>query len=215
MTSVKRLILASRSPRRRELLTRLGMSFEVATADVDETARDGEAPAALVQRLARAKALAVAARYPGQSVLAADTIIVLDDEVLGKPTDEVEAAAMLRRLRGRPHQVLSAVFVLNPATGRQATELSESVIWMRDYSDAEIAAYVASGDPLDKAGAYAIQNRDFAPAARIEGCFTSVMGFPLGHVARALAAVGIAVPGDVVAACHAYVERCCQESGRP
>jgi septum formation protein len=204
------LILASRSPRRRELLARLGVDFEFDGADVDEAALSGEAPAALAQRLARWKALAVASRYPGHPVLGADTIVVLEHTVLGKPADAREATAMLASLRGRPHEVLSAVYALHPGTGRQATELSTSRVWMRDYGDQEIAAYVASGDPMDKAGAYAIQNRAFAPVARIEGCFSGVMGFPLGHVARALAAVGVAIPGDVVAACQPYAGRCCQ-----
>lgn len=206
------LILASGSPRRRELLQRLGVQFELASADIDETQRPGEPPVALVQRLAQEKALAVAARWPGRAVLAADTIVVLDGEVLGKPVDAVEATAMLRRLAGRPHIVWSALYAWQPATARAAAALNRSEVWMRAYSDEEIAAYVASGDPLDKAGAYAIQHPDFAPAARIDGCYSGVMGFPLGDVAQVLRAVDVLVPGEAATACQPQIGlgRCCQ-----
>jgi predicted house-cleaning NTP pyrophosphatase (Maf/HAM1 superfamily) len=129
---------------------------------------------------------------------------------LGKPDDPDEATAMLRSLRNRCHEVLSAVFALNPATGQEATALSRSLVWMRGYSDDEIAAYVASGDPMDKAGAYAIQNRDFAPVARMEGCFSGVMGFPMGHVARVLTAVGLPPATDAGTACQPFAGHCCQ-----
>lgn len=206
------LILASRSPRRQELLQRLGVPFQVVTADIDETQQPGEPPTDLVQRLAREKALAVAARTPGQPVLGADTIVVLEGEVLGKPVDDGEAAAMLRRLRGRPHTVWSALYAWNPATARQAAALNQSQVWMRAYGDDEIAAYVSSGDPLDKAGAYAIQHPGFAPVERIDGCFSGVMGFPLGDVARVLRAIGVHVPGQAAAACQPQMGlgRCCQ-----
>lgn len=204
------LILASSSPRRRELLQRLDVPFTVATADIDESQQPGEPPIDLVQRLAREKALAVAARFPDRPVLGADTIVVLDGEVLGKPVDAGEAAAMLRRLRGRPHTVWSAVCALNPRGDCAASALSETAVWMRAYGEDEVAAYVDSGDPLDKAGAYAIQHTGFAPVERIEGCFSGVMGFPLGDVARVLRAIGVTVPGDPAAACQPQVGRCCQ-----
>ena len=206
------LILASSSPRRQELLRRLGVTFEVATADIDETQRPGEPPIDLVQRLAREKAQAVAARLPGRPVLGADTIVVLDGEVLGKPADAAEAAAMLRRLRGRPHTVWSALCAVSPALGSAATALNESTVWMRSYNDDEVAAYVQSGDPMDKAGAYAIQHPAFAPAERIAGCYSGVMGFPLGDVAQVLRAVGIDVPGRAADACQPQLGRCCQIS---
>lgn len=211
------LILASRSPRRQELLQRLGVPFQVVTADIDEAQQPGEPPTVLVQRLAREKALAVAARLPGRPVLGADTIVVLEGEVLGKPVDADEAAAMLRRLRGRPHTVCSALYACNPATGRQAAALNQSQVWMRPYRDDELAAYVASGDPLDKAGAYAIQHPVFAPVERIEGCFSGVMGFPLGDVAQTLRAIGVAVPGEAGAACQPQIGlgRCCQIAAVP
>ncbi|MDH7485064.1 MAG: Maf family protein [Anaerolineae bacterium] len=211
-----RLVLASGSPRRQELMAVLGLPFIVAAAEVDEQQRPGEPPAALVQRLSQAKAMAVACRHPNAVIVGADTVVVLDGEVLGKPADAGDAVRMLRALRGRLHLVYSAVTALHVATGRQATELSESCVWMRDYSDEEIAAYVASGDPLDKAGAYAIQHQGFAPVARIEGCHAGVMGLPLGHLARALAAVGVSVPVDVAQACaSATGAACCLSDARP
>ncbi len=204
------LILASGSPRRQDLLHRLGVGFQVATADIDESQQPGEPPIDLVQRLAREKARAVAARFPDCAVLGADTIVVLDSEVLGKPVDAADAAAMLRRLRGRPHTVLSAVYALNPNGDREATALNETIVWMRAYGDDEIAAYATSGDPLDKAGAYAIQHPGFAPAERIAGCYSGVMGFPLGDVARVLRAIGVTVSGDPAVACQPQLGRCCQ-----
>lgn len=206
------LILASQSPRRHALLSALGVPFVAAAADVNECALPGEEPAAMARRLAEAKASATAERFPGRAVLALDTVVALEGVALGKPRDAAEAEAMLRSLRGRAHTVLSAVFTLNPATGRQAAAVSESQVWMRAYSDAEIAAYVASGDPMDKAGAYAIQNAQFAPVERIDGCFAGVMGFPLGEVAQVLAAVGIEVPRDIAPLCRPFSGRCCQES---
>lgn len=204
------LILASRSPRRQELLQRLGVAFQVATAGIDESQQPDETPTVLVQRLAREKALAVAARLPDCAVLGADTIVVLDDEVLGKPAGPCDAAAMLRRLRGRPHTVWSAVYAHNPALGNEAAALNQSQVWMRHYSDEEIAAYVASGDPLDKAGAYAIQHPGFAPAGRISGCYSGVMGFPLGDVTRVLEGIGVDVPGKAAEACQPQLGCCCQ-----
>lgn len=195
------LILASASPRRLQLLQRLGVVFEAVAADIDESQQPGEAPLALVQRLARSKARTVAERRPGCALLGVDTIVVLEDAVLGKPADAAEATAMLLNLRGRDHWVWSAVYAWNPQSGREATALNGSQVWMRAYSDDEIAAYVASGDPLDKAGAYAIQHPEFAPTARISGCYSGVMGFPLGDVTRVLREIGLVAPSDVAAAC--------------
>lgn len=204
------LILASSSPRRQDLLQRLGVRFEIATADIDESQQPDEAPTALVQRLAREKAQTVAARRPGRAVLGADTIVVLDGEVLGKPAGANEATTMLRRLCGRPHTVWSALYAWNPALERVAAALNESTVWMRSYGEDELAAYVASGDPFDKAGAYAIQHPGFAPVERIDGCYSGVMGFPLGEVAQALRTIGIDVPGQAAVACQPQLGRCCQ-----
>ena len=118
---------------------------------------------------------------------------------------------MLRRLRGRSHEVLSALFACHEASGREGSALSRSLVWMRAYGDREIAAYVASGDPMDKAGAYAIQNRAFAPVARVDGCFSGVMGFPLADAVQVLRQVGVEATSGVATACRPYAGRCCQE----
>jgi MAF protein len=149
------LLLASASPRRRELLALLGLPFGVTVANVDEIPQADEPPTALVIRLSRDKARAVTAD-PAIIVIACDTVVALDGEILGKPRDAAEAASMLLRLRGRSHTVCSAVTLLEPTTGRALTGVAETQVTMRAYTDAEIAAYVASGDPLDKAGAASI-----------------------------------------------------------
>jgi len=205
------ILLASASPRRRELLSLLGLPFLVVVADVDETDGDGESPRAMVQRLSRAKALAVATRHPHALVIAADTTVALDGKSLGKPADAAEATAMLSALRGRLHRVYSGLTV---AQGGQAlTDLAESDVWMRDYSDEEIARYVTSGNPLDKAGAYAVQHASFHPAERVEGCFASVMGLPLCYLARTLARLGVTVPVNVPIVCQAHTGFACRVFG--
>ena len=202
------ILLASGSPRRRELLSLLGFPFSVVVADVDEADGAGESPQAMVQRLSLAKALAVSAMHARALVVAADTTVALDGASLGKPADAAEARAMLRALRGRPHQVYSGLTVAQG--GQTLTDLAESDVWMRDYDDKELARYVASRDPLDKAGAYAVQNASFHPARRVEGCFASVMGLPLCHLARTLARLGVAVLTDVPAACQAHTGFACR-----
>jgi septum formation protein len=202
------LILASQSPRRRQLLAALGLTFTADAADVDETPLPGEEPDGLACRLCRAKALAVAGRHPGAIVLAADTMVALDGLLLGKPADEFEATAMLRRLRGRTHQVYTAVCVAH--NGSLVSRLSISDVTMRPYSDEEIARYVATGDPLDKAGAYAIQHPAFAPVAAWEGCYAGIMGLPLRLAGEMLAEAGLKVPGDVATVCGGLNGgRCC------
>jgi len=194
------LILASQSPRRQELLAALGLAFSIEVADVDETPWPAEAADDMVIRLSRAKVAAVAARRPTAIVLAADTTVALNGALLGKPTDAAEATAMLRALRGSVHQVYTAVSV-----GRNSVvtcALSRSDVWMRSYSDRELAAYVATGDPLDKAGAYAIQHPTFAPVERWEGCFAGIMGLPLGIAADLLAAVAVPMISDVAQVCE-------------
>jgi septum formation protein len=206
------LILASNSPRRRALLRSLGLAFAVDSADVDETPLPGESPDATVCRLCRAKAQGVAARHPGATVLAADTLVALDGALLGKPSDAPEAVAMLRALRGRTHQVYTAI--CTAGGGELTSRLSVSQVTMRAYSDEEIAAYVDTGDPLDKAGAYAIQHALFSPVARWEGCYPSIMGLPLRLAAELLAESGIAVQADVAAICERLSggRRCARES---
>ena len=200
------LLLASQSPRRRELLALLGLPFDVAASDVAEIPRPNELPAALAIRLSQDKARAACS---DALTIACDTIVALEGELLGKPHDKAEATAMLRRLRGRAHTVYSAITLLDAATGRTLTDLAESHIVMRAYTDAELAAYVASGDPLDKAGAYAIQHAGFHPASDLQGCYANVMGLPLCHLTRCLRAWGINPPHDTPAACQSHTGRHC------
>lgn len=191
------VVLASASPRRQAYLTELGLHFVVAPADVDETPQPGETPVALAARLAEAKARAVAQRLPADGrriVVAADTVVALGDRLLGKPEDAADAWRMLDVLRQGPHQVHSAVSIFDTAHGQVRTRVNSTTVHMRPYTDAEIDAYIATGDPLDKAGAYAIQHPEFAPAAAIEGCLSGVVGLPLGTLADLLAEVGIELP---------------------
>ena len=206
------LILASGSPRRREFMERLGLPFIVRVADVDEAGRPGERPSELVARLSREKALRVADGFPDAAVIGADTIVTLEGALLGKPAGPAEAAAMLARLRDRPHQVYSGVTVASPACPAGQSAVVESTVWMRAYTDDEIAAYVASGSPLDKAGAYGIQDAEMRPVARMEGCYASVMGLPLCALAdllRRCLPEGTVTPHDVPAACHAVTGMSC------
>jgi septum formation protein len=210
------LILASGSPRRRDLLALLGVPFTVQPSEVEEGNHAREAASAMVSRLSQAKAQALAAQIRSGLIVAADTTVCLDGEVVGKPADADDAVKMLRRLRARAHIVFSSVTLLDAQTGWRRTELAESQVWMRNYSDEEIAAYVASGDPLDKAGSYAIQYADFRPVARIVGCYANVMGFPLCHVYCMLREVGLAQrkthlrPAEPpIAACDHFNRRRC------
>lgn len=205
-------VLASKSPRRRQLLAALGLDFTVDAADVDETPFPGEAPAALVCRLCREKAAAVAARHPGEVVLAADTLVVLDGALLGKPADPLEAVAMLTALRDRVHVVYTAVCVMRD--DQVETRVSATDVKMRAYTDAEIEAYVETGDPLDKAGAYGIQDPQLAPVASWDGCYSAVMGLPMGLAAEMLARAGVTALRDVSPACEAMTgDRCCERAG--
>lgn len=244
---VPNLLLASASPRRRELLALVGLPFQVTPADVAEDPLPGEPSAATVVRLSQAKARAACSEPsrracpdqrpdpnvggPGGAaerhcpeprpelvegpaegspiVIACDTVVALDQEILGKPRHAAEATSVLRRLSGRPHAVYSAITLLEPATGRTASEVAETWVVMRPYTDVEIAAYVASGDPLDKAGAYAIQHPGFHPVAELQGCYANVMGLPLCHLTRCLRAWGVDPSHDVPAACQAHTDRRC------
>jgi septum formation protein len=179
------LILASASPRRAEILASLAIPFEVDPADVDETPLDGEDPAATAARLASAKAAAVAARRPGALILAADTLVVLEDRTLGKPADDAEAARMLALLSGREHRVVTGVCLSRGAEGPR-TEIAWSSVRFSPLSAEEIAWYVATGEPRDKAGAYAVQGLGARFIERIEGSFTNVMGLPARAVYRLL-----------------------------
>lgn len=185
------IILASGSPRRRELLTQAGYVFQRLSADIDESVLPNEAPDVYTLRVSREKADAVRHHAAANAVIiTADTSVVDGGQILGKPTDEAEATAMLQQLRGRTHQVITAFSVLVVETSELQQGLVSTDVTMRDYSDDEIAAYVASGDPMDKAGGYAIQNPDFAPVAAIDGCYANVVGLPLCQVVALLSGVG-------------------------
>lgn len=193
-----RLILASASPRRRELLAGLGLPFDIVPSALDESLPPGLDARAQAKRLALAKARTVAARLrprPGTRtvVLGADTLVVLAGRPLGKPLSRAEARAMLMALRGRAHEVVTAVAAVEVPGGREATASVVSRVLMRRYSAAEVAAYLATGEPDDKAGAYAVQARGGRLVARVEGCFTNVVGLPVGRTARLLRAFGLPV----------------------
>jgi septum formation protein len=188
------LVLGSGSPRRRELLARAGVAFEVMPADIAEEARPGEAPAALAERLAREKARAVAARIgtsPRRIVLGADTIVVIDGDVLGKPRDAEDAVRLLGRLVGRAHVVLTGVaIVASDRIDAAATRVVASRVAMRAATEAEIRRYVATGEPLDKAGAYAAQGEGRRFIASIEGSESNVIGLPIDETLALLRAEG-------------------------
>jgi septum formation protein len=186
----RRLVLASASPRRRELLARLGLDPVIRPADIDETPSPGEDPHDLVVRLAAAKAATSLARGDAQDlVLAADTEVVLDGQVLGKPRDRDDAARMLRRLAGRSHEVVTGVAVRRCGTARTTRVTTE--VRFRPLCDAEIAWYVATGEPEDKAGAYALQGAGAALVERIDGSDTNVIGLPLAETVTLLRQVGM------------------------
>jgi septum formation protein len=195
------LVLASGSPRRHQLLAELGVAFDVRPADVDEAPRPGEDAVELVRRLAVDKASAGLAAAPERPivVLGADTLVAVEGEVLGKPVDEADAARMLRTLSGTRHQVHTGVAVATAdATGtatRLEVEVETTHVHMAPWTDEEIAAYVASGEPMDKAGSYAIQEVGDRKVTRIEGSFDNVVGLPLGLVRRMLLEAGIDLPG--------------------
>jgi len=203
------LILASGSPRRRQLLALLDVPFVVRPPDVEEANQVGEIPEAMAVRLSRDKARAVCADVQAGLIVAADTFVCLDGRVLGKPSDADDAVHMLQRLRGRPHVVLSGLSLVATHLGWERTELAQTTVWMRDYSDKEISSYVASGDPLDKAGAYAIQHHGFDPVSHIVGCYANVMGLPLCHLYRLLRELGLAPDETPVAACDRFNGRRC------
>jgi len=186
------LFLASRSPRRSELLARLGVEFRVLDVEVPEERSPAEASAEYVRRVARDKAAAglrAVSATPGAVVLGADTEVVLGDEVFGKPRDAADAAGMLRRLSGCTHQVLSSVWILSDRQEAQALSVSE--VAFAELDDAAIAAYVATGECEGKAGAYAIQGRAEAFVTRLSGSHSGVMGLPLHETARLLAGFGL------------------------
>lgn len=189
-------VLASQSPRRQRLFALLGYPFEIVAPDVDEDIHLGNEPALYVALTARQKAEAVAAAWPPgpddrRLIVAADTTVVLDGVIMAKPADAAEAYSMLTALRGRTHQVHTGLYVVDEVTGRSLSEVHTANVTMRDYSDSEIAAYIATGDPFDKAGGYAIQHPVFKPAARLAGCLPAVVGLPLCGLIPLLRGMGV------------------------
>lgn len=188
-----KFILASQSPRRRELLQLLGYPFQVMVADVDEDSITEPEPATNVVQTAELKSTKIASQLahlplpPNTLILAADTTVAFAGEMLNKPANAAEARQMLQRLRNAEHEVHTGLVLLEPASGREWQGVSTAVVTMRPYNEAEIDAYIATGDPLDKAGAYAIQHPQFRPVAHLQGCYCNVMGLPVCDLVVALA----------------------------
>ena len=187
MTSrqIDRLILASASPRRAELLRAAGIDFDVRPAEVDEAVLSGEAPSEYVSRLAEAKARVVHERESERTVLAADTAVVAEEQILGKPIDEADAKRMLRLIAGRTHQVLTAVSLFHPGQIVD-TRVDVTTVEFAALSEADISWYVSSGEPMDKAGAYAVQGLASRFVTRIEGSYSNVVGLPIALVYQML-----------------------------
>jgi len=204
-----RFILASQSPRRRELLGLLGYPYECVVSGADEEAHIEAGAATYALRTARHKAELVAAEaaIPAggrRLVIAADTTVALAGEILGKPRDAVEARQMLRALGGRTHEVHTGLCVVEPATGRELSAVHTAAVTMRDYGPDEIDVYVATGDPLDKAGAYAIQHPTFSPVARLDGCYLGVMGLSLCELIGLLQRLDVPTRADRAALAAAH-----------
>ncbi len=224
------LVLASNSPRRKQLLALGGWDFTVFSPQVDERVLAGELPQDYVRRLAESKAQAARqilasdaspltgvsqSAWQGMVILAADTTVVFQAgpsesyEILGKPADATEAEAMLRQLRGRVHQVFTGLAVLRAVREELQSEVVATDVWMREYSDEEMLAYIATGDPMDKAGAYAIQHPIFRPVQNLQGCYANVMGLPVCHAASLLTQSGLLPAWDIVQGCQQALDFIC------
>jgi len=187
--------------------------FKVIVSDVDESQLAEEAPKDYVLRLAQVKALAAAENAGRENIIiGADTAVIDGNEILGKPKNKEDAGRMLKQLCGRTHQVFTGVAVYRVYDGKMMTELCITDVPMRLYSDDEIKAYIQTGDPMDKAGAYAIQHPDFRPVESMRGCYASVMGLPMCHVVRALQALGVHPAADVPIACQNLLNYQCPVS---
>lgn len=206
------IALASGSPRRGEMLAWSGFDFTTCPVDIDESWTAGEPPHQYVARLAETKARAAVHQFAhigADFYLAADTTVADGAEVLGKPSDEADARRMLVQLRGRAHEVFTALALYRAADGRWAFDRCHSWVTMRDYADEELEAYIRSGDPLDKAGAYAIQHAGFHPVIGFNGCFANVMGLPLCHLVRNMRKFGIESPIDTALSCQQHLAYNC------
>lgn len=206
----KTILLASASPRRRELVGLAGLPFQLTRADIDETPFPGEPAREYTIRLSQEKARAALHNaLPQMIVLAADTTVADGGEILGKPADDAEARVMLVQLRGRTHQVYTALTLIDADSGRSLTDVSVTDVRMRVYSDEEIAAYIASGDPFDKAGGYAIQNVAFHPVELLNGCYSNVVGLPLCLLVQMLRDLGIEPKLQIALGCQHHPGRDC------
>ena len=207
------LVLASDSPRRKKLLELAGWEFKAIPAEIDESSLPGEDPRSYVMRLARQKAITSASQAPrGSLVIAADTAVVFGEQIIGKPADSAEAAQILTRLRGQRHQVYTALAVVRVDDEALLSEICVTDVIMRNYRDDELIAYVNSGNPMDKAGAYAIQHSVFDPVERLEGCYTNVVGLPLCSLYRLLGQLGAPVPDNKPTLCQALPPDPCEIS---
>lgn len=195
------LILASGSPRRHELLGRFGVPFTVIPSGVDETPPADATPSEVAEFLARLKARDVAAHHPGAFVLGADTLVTLDGLILGKPRDPADAARMLRLLRGRDHQVPTGVALVT-SDGAIRSLVEVATVTMHPFTDVTISSYLATDEPYDKAGAYAVQGAGGALVASIQGCYTCVVGLPICRIAALLRDGGYPLPANPAAACR-------------
>ena len=212
------LILASASPRRQAFLRALGLPVRLHPADVDESPRPDETPECMTRRLASLKAETARADLPSDPLaepallLGLDTTVAHAGDMLGKPKDALEAESFLRRLRTGPHEVCTGYCLINLQTGRRRTGVHVSRLTMRNYTDADIDRYVRTGDPFDKAGGYALQDRDFNPVAQVDGCAASVMGMPIHHLLPLLRdELGWPIPADFASVCVRLTGcPCCQ-----
>ncbi len=187
------IILASNSPRRRDILRQIGLDFVQRPVDLDEKIRHGESPEDYAGRVSLDKARVAAEKAGAGIVIAADTIVALDNRILGKPADVRDAHRMLTQLSGRMHHVITGLTVMDAATGKTVTRTSNTKVWFRELSADEIAAYIATGEPLDKAGAYGIQEKGALLVSRIEGCYFNVVGLPLAVLGQILRDFGITI----------------------
>ena len=208
-----RLLLASTSPRRREMLSWIFPEFDTYASDIDESVLEHEEPVSYVLRMAEEKALrAVDGIQECSFVLASDTIVVNDQKILGKPANATRARAMLSDLRGKIHKVYTAIALANPESGVVLLDCCVANVPMRHYTNAEIEAYIDSGDPFDKAGSYAIQNELFHPVEHFSGCYACVMGLPLCHLVRLLKKQGLSSVDDPTSICFKHLDYDCKVS---
>lgn len=200
MSDQPSLVLASGSPRRRELLALLGVDFIVDPSGADETPPAGAMAEKVARFLALVKAREVAARHPGAYILGADTLVAVDDLILGKPVDAADAARMLRLLRGRAHRVPTGVALIAP-DGTETVLVETATVTMHPYTEIAIGAYLSTGEPFDKAGSYAVQGAGGALVASVEGCYTTVVGFPLCRVMALLRDAGFVLSANPASGC--------------